>query len=144
MPYKIIKQKCRQSSGVEGEYILTKELTGEKVSCHTSEEMAKKAIRARHMRESYPMYLQQFKNLLENKNNIDINKISKLIGIDWTKYKFTQEDLLKGIKEEMEHGSQDPQTDITNGTNNPVIFAKIALAHLKERPDYYEMLEKAE
>lgn len=44
--------------------------------------------------------------------------------------------LLKGMRTELEH------IDITNG--EPVMTAKIALAHLREYPAYYDELEKME
>src|SRR5450759_1830079 len=39
---------------------------------------------------------------------------------------------------ELEHGLRDPETDVTG--NDSIITAKIALAHLKEFPDYYTRL----
>ena len=41
-----------------------------------------------------------------------------------------------------EHGSHDPQTDVTG--DDPVVAGKIALAHMKEFPDYYERLARME
>jgi len=41
-----------------------------------------------------------------------------------------------------EHGSHDPQTDVTH--DDPIVTGKIALAHMKEFPDYYERLERME
>ena len=43
---------------------------------------------------------------------------------------------------EYEHGSHDPQTDVTGDA--PIITGKIALAHMREFPDYYERLERME
>ena len=43
---------------------------------------------------------------------------------------------------ELEHGLHDPQTDVTG--SDPIITGKIALAHLKEFPDYYTRLAKME
>ena len=43
---------------------------------------------------------------------------------------------------EFEHGSHDPQTDVTH--DDPILTGKIALAHMKEFPDYYERLERME
>ena len=53
MPYKVSKQKCKQSSGKKGKYVLKKKDTNEKVSCHTSKEKAKSAMRARYANEQY-------------------------------------------------------------------------------------------
>jgi Protein of unknown function (DUF5661) len=43
---------------------------------------------------------------------------------------------------EFEHGAHDPQTDVTG--DDPIAIGKIALAHMKEFPDYYERLERME
>jgi hypothetical protein len=43
---------------------------------------------------------------------------------------------------ELEHGRHDPQTNVTN--DDPILTAKIALAHLKEFPDYYTRLKRME
>ena len=42
----------------------------------------------------------------------------------------------------MRHGSHDPQTNVTG--DDPILTGKIALAHMKEFPDYYERLERME
>ena len=47
MPYKIIKRKCKQSSGKKGKYIIVKKSDNKKQSCHTSKEKAQSAVRAR-------------------------------------------------------------------------------------------------
>ena len=46
------------------------------------------------------------------------------------------------MKVEFEHGSHDPQTDVTH--DDEMLTGKIAWAHLKEFPDYYTRLEKME
>jgi len=38
-----------------------------------------------------------------------------------------------GMDVEFEHGSHDPQTDVTG--DDPILTGKIALAHMKEFPD---------
>ena len=43
---------------------------------------------------------------------------------------------------EFEHGSHDPQTDVTG--DDPILTGKIALAHMEGVPDYYERLERME
>ena len=43
---------------------------------------------------------------------------------------------------EYEHGSHDPQTDVTG--DDAILTGKIALAHMKEFPDYYVRLERME
>jgi len=43
---------------------------------------------------------------------------------------------------ELEHGLHDPRTNVTH--DDPVTTAKIALAHLRELPDYYTRLARME
>lgn len=71
-----------------------------------------------------------------------VRAIGTEIGIDWTTSPFDVDTLMTGMLVEFEHGSHDPQTDVTG--DDPVITAKIAWAHLKEFADYYERLEKME
>jgi len=66
--------------------------------------------------------------------------IGKLLGIDWSE--FDVEEYRMGMDVELEHGKHDPATDVTN--DDPLTTGKIALAHLKEFPDYYTRLEKME
>ena len=47
-----------------------------------------------------------------------------------------------GLIVELEHGSQDPETNVTN--DDLTITGKITWAHLKEIPDYYSRLMKME
>ena len=47
-----------------------------------------------------------------------------------------------GMLVELEHGRQDPLTNVTN--DDPMLTAKIALAHLRELPDYYSRLAAME
>ena len=47
-----------------------------------------------------------------------------------------------GMDVEFEHGAHDPQTDVTH--DDPIVTGKIAFAHMKEFPDYYERLERME
>lgn len=68
--------------------------------------------------------------------------IGQSIGIDWETSPFDIEQFRAGMDIEFEHGSHDPQTDVTN--NDPITTGKIAWAHLKEFPDYYDRLEAME
>lgn len=43
---------------------------------------------------------------------------------------------------ELEHGARDPQTNVTD--DDLVSTGKIALAHMKEFPDYYDRLDRME
>ena len=47
-----------------------------------------------------------------------------------------------GLDVELEHGSHDLSTNVTN--DNEISTGKIALAHLNEFPDYYTRLQKME
>jgi len=66
--------------------------------------------------------------------------IGEKLGIKWDK--FNVEQFRMGMDVELEHGSCDPATNVTN--NDPLTTGKIALAHLNEFPDYYTRLEKME
>ena len=68
--------------------------------------------------------------------------LGEKIGINWSKVKFTPSDIFQGFKVEQEHGSKDKETDVTQ--DDPVKTAKIAWAHLKEKPDYYKRLKAVE
>ena len=47
-----------------------------------------------------------------------------------------------GMEVELEHGLQDPATNVTG--DDPLVTGKIALAHLNEFPDYYTRLDRME
>ncbi|MGZ5313546.1 MAG: DUF5661 family protein, partial [Solirubrobacterales bacterium] len=47
-----------------------------------------------------------------------------------------------GMDVELEHGSHDPATNVTD--DDATVTGKIALAHLNEFPDYYTRLQKME
>ena len=61
--------------------------------------------------------------------------IAKQLSIDFDKVKFTPEEYLEGINIELEHGTVDSHTNVSN--DDPLITGKIALAHLNESPIYY-------
>ncbi len=65
--------------------------------------------------------------------NEEIWQCAKKLNINFDQ--FTFDDFKRGIKIELEHGLINPFTNVTN--NNLEITAKIALAHLKEFPNYY-------
>jgi hypothetical protein len=62
------------------------------------------------------------------------------LGIDWEA--FDVEQFRMGMDVELEHGAHDPETNVTNNDIN--MTGKIAWAHLKEFPDYYDRLEQME
>ncbi len=67
-------------------------------------------------------------------------EIGEKLGVDWSK--FDVEEFRKGMDIELEHGTVDPNTNVTN--DNPLTTGKIALAHLNEFADYYDRLDKME
>jgi len=64
------------------------------------------------------------------------------LGLDMRRELFNINDWARGIEVEYEHGLIRPETNVTN--DDPHSTAKIALAHLRETPDYYDRLEIAE
>ena len=62
------------------------------------------------------------------------------LGVDWSAIDVEQFRL--GMDVELEHGARDPETNVTG--DDIVLTGKIAWAHLKEYPDYYDRLEKME
>ena len=73
----------------------------------------------------------------------DALRMARAIGINWSRVAFRPEQLRKGIAVELEHGPCGPggrATDVTHGVL--VVSARIAYAHLLERADYYELLER--
>ena len=68
--------------------------------------------------------------------------IGETLGIDWNTAPFDPAQFRVGLEVEMEHGSRDPQTDVTH--DDPLLTGKIAWAHLKEKKDYYWRLALAE
>jgi len=80
---------------------------------------------------------------MENKKQFtteEVKKIGEELNIDWTK--FDVEQFRMGMDVELEHGSRDSNTNVTD--DNSLMTGKIALAHLNEFPDYYTRLEKME
>ena len=69
--------------------------------------------------------------------NNQASELAKKVGLDLKKYPI---ELWKfGIQVELEHGTIDPRTNVTN--NDLLMTAKIALAHIIEIPDYYQRLK---
>jgi len=63
-----------------------------------------------------------------------VDSLADQLGVDFEE--FSREEFKAGLEVEQEHW------DVTKG--NPLITAQIALAHMKELPDYYARLEKME
>lgn len=66
--------------------------------------------------------------------------IGEGIGVDFGQYNL--EEFRMGLGVELEHGSHDSETNVTN--DDEVTTGKIAWAHLKEITDYYTRLEQME
>jgi DNA-directed RNA polymerase alpha subunit len=64
------------------------------------------------------------------------------IGIDWSASRFDVEQFRMGMDVELEHGTHDPETNVTD--DDVETTAKIARAHLNEFPDYYTRLAAME
>jgi hypothetical protein len=67
-------------------------------------------------------------------------QIGDALGIDWNQLDIEQ--FRMGLEVELEHGTRDPETNVTN--DDPLLTGKIALAHLKEFSDYYTRLQDME
>ncbi len=66
-------------------------------------------------------------------NKKDAIYAASILGITFDKY--TLEEFLDGMNIELEHGTINKLTNVTN--DNIITTAKIALAHLNEYPNYY-------
>ncbi|HZK55758.1 MAG TPA: DUF5661 family protein [Desulfosporosinus sp.] len=67
-------------------------------------------------------------------------EIGEKLGINWSKFDIEQ--FRMGMDVELEHGTSDLLTNVTD--NDSLVTGKIALAHLTEYADYYTRLEKME
>jgi hypothetical protein len=72
----------------------------------------------------------------------EVRAAGERIGIDWDASQFSLEQFGMGMNVELEHGTRDPQTNVTG--DDVIMTAKIARAHLNEFPDYYTRLAKME
>jgi len=68
--------------------------------------------------------------------------VAAVLELDFTHHAFGLEDLRRGMDVELEHGSREPLTNVTD--DDPVLTGKVALAHLLEMPDYYDRLDVME
>ena len=62
------------------------------------------------------------------------------LGLDWGQVDLEQ--FRAGLQVELEHGTRDPETNVTD--DDLRLTGKIALAHLREFPDYYTRLAELE
>ena len=72
----------------------------------------------------------------------EARRIGEEIGIEWASSPFDVEQFRMGMDVELEHGLHDLLTNVTG--DEPTVTGKIALAHLKEFPDYYTRLARME
>lgn len=70
----------------------------------------------------------------------DAQRIGESLNLDWNKY--ILEEFHMGLNVELEHGTINPFTNVTD--DDEIMTAKIALAHLNEIPDYYTRLARME
>lgn len=70
----------------------------------------------------------------------EAREIGEKLGVKWDK--FDVEEFRKGMDIELEHGTVDPVTNVTN--DDPLSTGKITLAHLNEIRDYNTRLLKME
>jgi hypothetical protein len=68
--------------------------------------------------------------------------VADMLGVDLAGEGIELEAFRRGMVVELEHGSRDPRTNVTD--DDPILTGKIALAHLRELPDYYDRLEAME
>jgi hypothetical protein len=70
----------------------------------------------------------------------EAKEVGARLNVNWKQIDLEQ--FRMGLGVELEHGLRDPETNVTN--DDPLVTAKIALAHLNEIPDYYTRLNKME
>ena len=71
------------------------------------------------------------------------NKVKQIgddLNVDWNKFEVEQ--FWTGLEAELEHGTIDPNTNVTN--DDFLLTGKIASAYLNEFLDYYTRLAKME
>ncbi len=68
--------------------------------------------------------------------------VVEMLGVDLAAEGIQLEAFRTGMEVELEHGCRDPRTNVTD--DDPILTGKIALAHLRELPDYYARLEEME
>ena len=69
----------------------------------------------------------------------DVRQLAEQLGVAG---EVDLDQLRIGMDVELEHGRRDPLTNVTD--DDPMMTAKIALAHLRELPDYYTRLTRME
>ena len=72
---------------------------------------------------------------------MDYKSLGEQVGIKWEDVPWTVSQFEKGVKAEMEEHHDDPETKVIDTQKES---AKVAWAHLKEDPKYYDKLEEIE
>jgi hypothetical protein len=70
----------------------------------------------------------------------EAHSIGEQLKMDWSQIDLEQ--FRRGLEVELEHGTIDPETNVTGDVL--VLTGKIAWAHLKEIRDYYTRLDQME
>ena len=76
--------------------------------------------------------------LRDGYTNEQAAEVAGEIGLNLADAPFDIDQFRRGMEVELEHGARDPETNVTN--DDPLITGKIAWAHLREFPDYYDRL----
>jgi hypothetical protein len=109
------------------------------------EEGTDSGAQALSRRERVPVLIEEDDTQKERTIMFDAKDAERALdaaGIDISHERYTVEDIAAGMNVELEHGKRFPDLDVTG--DDPVISLKIALAHLREFPDYYARLEVME
>lgn len=72
----------------------------------------------------------------------EATQVAALLRIDFAAVPFDLDQFHRGMSVELQHGTGDPDTNVTN--DDLIATGKIALAHLNEIPDYYTRLAAME
>jgi len=72
----------------------------------------------------------------------EARSLGAMLGVRWEESPFDVEEFRQGLDVELEHGRRDANTNVTD--DDPLLTAKISLAHLRELPDYYTRLARME
>lgn len=67
-------------------------------------------------------------------------RVARLLCVNVNSPCFDLDEFWRGMNVELEHGTVDPLTNITN--NDPLTTGKIVLVHVNQLPDYYTRLEQ--
>ena len=72
----------------------------------------------------------------------EANRTATSLRIDFAELECDLEQFRRGMEVELEHGLRSPDTNVTD--DDLFQTGKIALAHLRELPDYYDRLAAME